>query len=384
MHSKPVGRRSIQILAPAALLFSSLLFGALVSEVVIRLLVPQQLVLIRPDIWMPRDTLGWAHQPLLDTEVNTGERTVRLITDANGFRVGAAGRSPGRKRVLLLGDSFMAALQVEHEQSFAALLEEQLSELLGEPIDVWNTGVGAWDPPQYRAQAEMLLPQQHFDVIVTAVFLGNDVVSEDRLYIPPVQLVEKSTFSWPQRPSWQAIARAWLRPINDRLEGSSHLFVFLKRSSEVLLMRVGLTGHFFPSEFLRHQSTSNRWDVTANILSDIRTLADDRGLPAVFLLVPSNHQVDEVQLSRHASAFRIPLAEIDVNQPNERLRAALHERGIAPIDPLETFRRAHQNGTQLFGLTDPHLSPEGHALLAEIAVPEVAAALRRGELSARD
>src|SRR5438093_849000 len=99
----------------------SLAFG--LGELAVRFVAPQQLIVKRPDIWQPADTLGWTRRPNVNTTINTGERTVRVITDHDGFRVGGAGRVESKRRILLLGDSFMEALQVEYEQSLARLLE---------------------------------------------------------------------------------------------------------------------------------------------------------------------------------------------------------------------------------------------------------------------
>src|SRR2546421_5783302 len=92
------------------------------GELAVRWLAPQELIVKRPDIWRAVDTLGWVHWPELNTTINTGDRTVRLITDRDGFRVGAAGRGEGKKRVLLLGDSFMEAGEGELEPGRAGPL----------------------------------------------------------------------------------------------------------------------------------------------------------------------------------------------------------------------------------------------------------------------
>src|SRR5204862_6332604 len=58
-----------------------------VGELVIRLVAPQQLIVKRPDIWQPADTLGWSRRPHVNTTINTGERAVRVISDRAGFSV---------------------------------------------------------------------------------------------------------------------------------------------------------------------------------------------------------------------------------------------------------------------------------------------------------
>jgi hypothetical protein len=112
------------------LFVTSLVLAAGVAEVGVRIAAPQQLILIRPDLWEPADTVGWLRRSNVDARVNTGEGTVRLITDHDGFRVGEERRRTGVP-VLLLGDSFMEALQVDHEQSLAGLLDISLSAATG-------------------------------------------------------------------------------------------------------------------------------------------------------------------------------------------------------------------------------------------------------------
>src|SRR6266487_1448811 len=160
--STPLAARLRGALVNSVMLCTSLGLAYLVGEVSVRILAPQQLIVKRPDV---------------TTTINTGERTVHVFTDGDGFRVGRAGRVESKRRVLLLGDSFMEALQVEYEQSLAGLLEARLGTRLGETVAVRNSGVGGWDPPQYLMEARRELARERFDVVLVSVYLGNDVVT---------------------------------------------------------------------------------------------------------------------------------------------------------------------------------------------------------------
>ena len=70
------------------LILLSVLITLLILEGLVRSFKPQQLILIRPDIWIPVEGVGWKMAPNVDTLINTGERDVWLITDQNGYRVG--------------------------------------------------------------------------------------------------------------------------------------------------------------------------------------------------------------------------------------------------------------------------------------------------------
>ena len=114
------------------------------------------------------------------------------------MRVGPDGQTRGDTRILLMGDSFMEALQVEYEQSVSALLERLLAEQVGHPVSVWDAGVDGWDPPQYLVRTRQLLARHHFDLEIVALYLGNDVVSRQVDYRPPRAPAERHALRLPR------------------------------------------------------------------------------------------------------------------------------------------------------------------------------------------
>jgi hypothetical protein len=210
------------------LLAVSTLLAVLFAEVAVRLAAPQQLIEIRPDVWEPIDGIGYLRRPDVTASINTGERTVTVRTDHERHRVGAAGRVDAATQVLLLGDSFMEALQVEHEQTTAALVESDLAERLGRPVAVRNAGVSGWSPNHYLIRGRELLAADRFALTVVAVFVGNDAVSQAIPHIPPRPPTERHEFHWPSGWSARALVDAFVAPVNDKLEVRSHLFVLLK------------------------------------------------------------------------------------------------------------------------------------------------------------
>jgi hypothetical protein len=160
----------------------SIAFSLALAEIAIRMVAPQQLPNVRPDIWQPDDSVGWISRPDVNTTINTGERTVHVLTDSLGFRVGAGARPSGDSRILLLGDSFMQALQVEYEQSLAGLLERRLPARLGHPVVVEDAGVDGWDAPQYFIRAHSRAHPRRADAVPLATWL---FVGRFRRLIPP-------------------------------------------------------------------------------------------------------------------------------------------------------------------------------------------------------
>lgn len=373
------GKRSFgrRLLLNSLLLVVSLGLATCAAEIGVRLAAPQQLILLRPDLWMPADTVGWLRRSNVDARVNTGEGTVRLITDDQGFRVGGDGRREGVP-VLLLGDSFMEALQVEHEDSFAGLLDVSLSSAAGAPVAVRNAGINGWAPVQYLARARALLPQDDYRLVITAVYVGNDAQPARVDYSPPRQQVQRHRFRLPRSFSSTEFVDAWLRPINDFLEERSHLFILIRSQAETMRMRAGLSPLYFPQEFRKSEADAQRWSIAAEISQEISELAEMHGARALFVLIPADFQVIPAKFDQYVRGFSIDTDSVDIDQPNRRLNEEMSRRGLHVVDALPRFRELTGTGPSLYGKVDQHMSAAGHRALADLVTP-VAARLLAGQ-----
>jgi hypothetical protein len=339
------------------------------AEVTVRYAAPQQLIQIRPDIWVAADSVGWVNRPNVRTTINTGERTVHLYTDGEGLRVGRAGRPQAESNVLVIGDSFMEALQVEYERSFAALLEDGLTRRLGRSVAVWDAGVDGWDPPQYLIRARQLLSAHPFNLVVVSIYLGNDVVAKRVDYFPARAPQVVHHLRIPRSLHWSELAEATLYPVNDVLKRHSELFVLVKNRLQTLRQRARLTADYFPDLIRRSEATSPRWTITAEICRDLASDAEAHGAAALFMLVPDPVAVDTAVFTAYARGFGVDLATVDTDQPDRLMGGALRERGLTTISVQDGFRRKQAAGTKLYGDVDRHLSPAGNAELSASVLP---------------
>jgi hypothetical protein len=359
------------MLIAAAVILVSITVAVLIAEGMVRLVAPQQLILIRPDLWQPADTIGWLHRPNADVKINTGDRTVSVITDRDGYRVGSAGRREASGQVLLIGDSFIEALALEHEHTVAHLLEGALSTSVGRTIAVRNTGVGGWDPNHYLIRARSLLARDTFDLVIAAVFVGNDVIDSVTNHVRPRAPLYRFEFRMPRSLQAREIVQSWLMPINDALEVRSHLLVLLKTQLKTLRMRMGLTAYYFPDEFRRDVAGSPRWDVTTSALQELARLSASHGTPTLFVLLPISFQVYPQLFDDYLRAFHIDSAAVDIDQPTRILYQKLSTAGLNVVDALPALRAA-ADSRRLYGAVDDHLSADGHRVLADAIAPVAA------------
>ncbi len=366
----------VRLLGPLLVVVISIVLALGLGEIAIRIVAPQHLIVARPDVWAPVDTLGHAKVAGIATILNQGPRPVQFYTDSLGFRVGANGQEPGKKRVLILGDSFMEAREVEYEESVAGLLDSTLTTELGYPIEVWNTGVSDWGPSHYLLQAKRLLGTYEFDVVLLSIFVGNDVMPRKVEYFPPRAPRMRHRFHVPKRLSASAVVEGVLYPMNDFLEERSHLFLFLKYRLRAVLMGFGLTADYFPFSLLRSEANSTSWEVTAEICREIADLAREQGLETVVVIIPAIQQIDWKVATVFLEGFQVDSSAVDIDQPNRILVGKLRERGLDVVDVLPAFRQAHQNGTTLYETVGWHLERDGHRIVNDLLWPVLAERLR--------
>lgn len=347
------------------------LFACGLGEVAVRVVVPQQLIVRRADIYQAVDSLGWLHRPNIVTTINSGEGTVTLATDSRSLRIApGTPRVPDARKVLVIGDSFMEAVQVEHDSSTAGLLQAALRTTLADPtLETWNAGVGGWSPEQYRLRAGALLSTTQFSAVLVAVYLGNDIMQWRTPAYRPRTPTDLHTLRLPRAFSASEFVDALLYPVNDFFEERSQLFVLVKNRLETLRMRLGLTAAYFPPDFNKSVAGDGRWDNTATILEEIAGAARKRGVEPVFVLLPAPYQTDPALMMQYARGFQLDTASIDAEQPNRLLAAAMTARGLRTLDVLPAFREAKRAGTQLYGTVDQHFSAAGHALLTAQVLP---------------
>lgn len=359
-----------------ALLFFSLVLALFSIEFGLRIFLPQQLVLIRPDIWVPVEGLGWQYAKNLDTTVNSGERTVRLITDEQGNRIGHNHPPlPQARKVLFIGDSFTTAYQVEYEDTFTALIEKEAQAQLGVPVNCVNAAVGGWGPSHYRIKLEQELARSDWDAVVVALYTGNDIAKKRaQSFSPRKSSVHR--FAMPRAFTAAEITENILYPINNILETRSHAFSLLKRRGKFLLMRMHLSAHAFPDVLLTTQKDAPRWEITADICEEMQLLAQGH-CPILFLLLPDLCSANAEVARNYASAVGFAENDYDVEQSHRILGELLNQRNITVFDARPSLVAAgDEDADDLYGVVDPHFDLGGHRVVAKACTPRIVELLK--------
>jgi hypothetical protein len=87
-------------------------------------------------------------------------------------------KAPGVIRVAVLGDSYVEAIQVPEDKTFTAVIGRELGNctlLTGKRIEAMNFGVDGYGTAQELVMLRRKVWQYSPDIVVLAIFLGNDV-----------------------------------------------------------------------------------------------------------------------------------------------------------------------------------------------------------------
>src|SRR5262245_41152094 len=150
--------------------FGTLVLALAAAELGVRLFAPQPVAVTH------QDRYGLAlHYPGITRFLPQFGHDVSFNSAGLRDREHSFEKQAGTFRILLLGDSFMEALQVPSDSMLATLMERDLTRATGRPVEVINGGVSGWgtgDELRYLTRYGLAY---HPDLVVVAMTLHNDI-----------------------------------------------------------------------------------------------------------------------------------------------------------------------------------------------------------------
>jgi hypothetical protein len=313
--------------------------------------------------------LGWSFEPDSKTLKLSGAREfgpVQVRVNADGFRDDArsADKPAGAYRIAVLGDSIVAALQVDHAEVFTSLLQRRLDaeSVPGRSVEVLNAGVDGYGTAQ-----ELLILRHRVapfapDLVLLSMYLGNDITDnytetgrsghylERRCGRPYVALREGSLIPLGEPTDWRPKSPNLL----DRALRLSILFGnFAPIPPEEPKL---LTADVFRTA--PHEALAEAWALTQALVLAVRDEAAAQGARFAVLAMPSR-----VEAGQERNYFAGPVYDVDL--PIRRLRAFLESNDLPYLD-LQRPMRAHVDaGERLYFEKDSHFVVRGHAAVAD-------------------
>ena len=161
------------------LLTGSLMLSAFVMEGMVLVLMGEQ-----PKV--PRHVVGGPfglriNDPNVTYRHKTADVTVTFHINGQGMRAGrdySYMKTPGVKRIVIMGDSFTMGHEVNVDDTYSRVLEESLRKN-GVSVEVLNTGVSGYGTAEECLYLERELFKYSPDLVIVG-FFGNDLVDNVR------------------------------------------------------------------------------------------------------------------------------------------------------------------------------------------------------------
>jgi hypothetical protein len=298
-------------------------------------------------------------------------------------------KAEGVFRILVLGDSFTAGLQVSEAETFPKLLEAQLNQSDPQPkFEVINAGVTGYGTDNQLAYFSHEGYKYQPDLVILAFFSGNDLtdniwhsiyeLKEGRLTpVPPARREESLTPNWAKEGSLFKNTRNFLYT-HSRLYSVSIELLTLSAVQKLpalahWLVSLGLVeitqplvnyGNIYAFRYLPDEA----WQKSEALLLALNQAVEARGSRLLVVILPDELDVDDHRRQEVLAAYAgltKPQA-LAGPPPAERLAGILRQHDIVYISLLPALKAHYQTDqTPLYYRYDGHWTPAGHRLAGQ-------------------
>lgn len=313
-------------------------------------------------LFMPDPATGHRLKPGATTRFTTAEFSATIAINAQGVRddepIGP--KAANERRVVVLGDSIVFAVQVDRRDTFCQRLEARLnSRRDGRRYRVINAGVQGYGPMEEARFFETVAAQFQPDLVLVATFVANDAIEAiDRRW--------RLDADGSADADAQAEAQLRLRRVVRR----SMVLQIVNQRVEQVAERLGPARQPSPDRRLLSYATPLRDDIAqgfglaSRAMARIASDASALGARTAIVLVPARFQLDAADFGRIKGDVTRFGVSMDVDGASHRFAEAFRPLGLPVLDLLTPFRAA-PDPLGIFFQRTVHLTPAGHAIAAD-------------------
>lgn len=370
------------------ILLVSLLIAAGVAEIVLARFFPQptmnRILADAPRIFSESDLLPYDLTPGSESTHVTREFRTPVRINSLGYRDDEFERSKsGRFRILAIGDSFTFGYGCTADEAYPNVIEARLNDALGPGrTEVINAGFAACNYPDtyylYLKERGLALDP---DLILVGLFVGNDLDHDlagehvwPRVDDAGLPLKIENTLFRVDDGYW--VSRTPILRYRFPVVRNSHLAQLI--ISAIKRARPADAPMLFNRWMYRRdyaERTLNAVDKVATLLGATADLAEARGIPIVFVIIPAREQIHPELYDFGSHPF---MAGHDLDKPQRILGRIFEERGLTSLDLLPVVREASREGPLYYHL-DQHWNCRGQRVAGEAIASFL---LRRGLVGA--
>lgn len=307
-------------------------------------------------------------KPNLDVILSTPEYKINYCTNTYGLRGNKelSPKQPNEKRIMVLGDSFIHAAQVNHENTMCYKLEEFLNNHYLTPssanrYSVINAAMSGWTPTDERIFLEKTLLIIEPDVVLLFIYVGNDFGETIIQNHKPNSKLGKINNS--------LLIRS-LRTAKTIMINQSKLFTFIYQRITEQKWPMGRANqpfhntetNVFSNEY--NENINNAYHIVESDIIKIQDICKRHDISFFLIIIPTKEQVDSLKLKETVDFLKIDMKQIDITKPQKLLYEFAAKNNIPIFDLLSTLREAGKSQSVYFEI-DSHWNPHGNFVVAE-------------------
>jgi len=371
------------------------LLAVVLGIVVPLLLLEASLRLLGP--WVPgnydtgaylvRDqALGHFHVPNFSGWIKAKEFTTHVRINPMGLRDRRTSyeKPPGTFRIVLLGDSFVEAVQVEQWQGVAERLEAQLNQGSPRPVEVINAGVAAYGTGQELLLLEHEAYKYQPDLVLVLFFVGNDVTNNNyrlelwdnnlKLALKPYWDLDKQGNNFRMYPGPSPNPPGGF---TQTMRGCCMLYnvvetgVFNKLEQNYPREKLEAIGGLrTPLRGLYDIQPADEWErawrISEVLLRKIQDQSKSLNAPLVIVGAAEWRTLFPDEWAKEVGGNRLETGRLSISAPTDQLGQIAGRLDVPYVDLLPSFQAANAAGGGPFYFDfDKHWNPQGHSVAAQ-------------------
>lgn len=284
-------------------------------------------------------------------------------------------KPPTGVRMLLLGDSYCEAAQVEFEEAFHARLERRLNDpAAGPAVEIINAGVDGYGADNMLLFYRHVGRTYHPDVVLMT-FVINDLEDNSRALQERSGDVEKEPYftladgalvlhDHPFQRQGDGLRQA-LHRWSKTYHLAWRLAFIRQRQKRAENANLGLP-YQFPIHLAQDDADQQQaWQLLKALYQAIRDETAADGAKLALVIVTTSQQVHPQHLQRFQEQYpQMADCQWDWDKPNRRVQEICQELEIPCLDLLPAFRVAAAHDDAELHFFGGHWTPTGHALAA--------------------
>ena len=310
-------------------------------------------------LFIPDNRIGYRLRPGAAVRYTTPEFSTDLVINGRGVRdedeIGL--KAADERRVLILGDSYVFAVQVPFRDTLGERLEAKLNASgTGGRWRVINGGVQGYGPVEqwlwYREIGAAFNP----DIVLIVVSVANDAIEA---------FDAREKFAAGSVPKATAVART--RLALRQIIRSSAVLQLVRQRGDQLRARVSASIAERPLAVYLERPPSFVLDgmrTATAAFGRIAASARDDGAGVAFILMPARFQTQDADFARVSRTVGGAARALRRHAATERFADALRPLGEPVLDLLPVFQSA-EDPPGLHFTRNTHLSARGHLVAAD-------------------